>query len=50
MDMGSNEMIIVGNYMNSNYDSSRIVSIEGIAPCVKENYGAVTAVLVCIKK
>lgn len=50
MDMGSNEMIIIGNYMNSNYDSSRIVSTEGIAPCVKENHGTVTAVLVYVRK
>lgn len=42
----SNEIIILGNYMQSNYDASRIVYIGGIAPCVKENYGTVTAILI----
>lgn len=41
-----NEIIILGNYMKSNYDSSRVVSSKGIAPCVKENHGTVTAVLI----
>ena len=40
------KVIVIGNYMNSNHDASRIVSGGGIAPCVKENHGTVTAVLV----
>ena len=31
--------------MFSNHDASRIVSVGGVAPCVKENHGTVTAVL-----
>lgn len=42
----NNEIIVLGNYMNSNYDASRIVDRGGIAPCVKENHGTVTAVVV----
>ena len=45
-EIGNNEIIILGNYMQSNYDASRIVHIKGIAPCVKENHGTVTAILV----
>ena len=36
-------VIVIGNYMPSNYDSSRIVDNEGLAPTVKENHGTVTA-------
>ena len=32
--------------MPSNHDTSRIVDELGIAPCVKENHGTVTGVLV----
>ena len=46
MDTESNKIIILGNYMNSNHDASRIVDIGGVAPCVKENHGTVTAVLI----
>lgn len=35
---------IVGNYMPSNHDASRVVDIDGIAPTVKENHGTVTAI------
>jgi len=42
----SNEIIILGNYMKSNHDASRIVDVRGVAPCVKENHGTVTAVVV----
>ena len=41
----TNKIIVVGNYMPSNHDASRIVDEEGIAPCVKENHGTVTGVL-----
>ena len=37
---------ILGNYSPSGHDASRIVSVEGIAPTVKENHGTVTAVVV----
>ena len=40
------KIIVLGNYSPSNHDASRIVSIEGIAPTVKENHGTVTAILV----
>ena len=36
----------IGNYHESNHEASRIVSSEGLAPCVKENHGTVTAVAV----
>jgi hypothetical protein len=38
------EIKVVGNYMPSNHDASRIVDIDGIAPTVKENHGTVTAI------
>ena len=34
---------VLGNYMPSGHDASRIVDNEGIAPTVKENHGTVTA-------
>lgn len=40
------QIIKVGNYMKSNHDASRVVSGEGVAPCVKGNHMTVTAVLV----
>ena len=42
----TNKIKVVGNYMPSNHDASRIVDTNGIAPTVKENYGTVTAVLI----
>lgn len=39
-----NDIKVIGNYMPSNYDASRIVDIEGVAPTVKENHGTVTAI------
>ncbi|MBQ4030281.1 MAG: DNA (cytosine-5-)-methyltransferase [Bacilli bacterium] len=38
------EINVIGNYMPSNHDASRIVDINGIAPTVKENHGTVTAI------
>lgn len=35
---------VLGNYMPSGHDASRIVDEEGLAPTVKENHGTVTAV------
>ena len=40
-----NKIKVVGNYMPSKYDASRIVDENGLAPTVKENHGTVTAVL-----
>ena len=40
------KVITIGNYMKSNHDASRIVDIGGLAPCVKENHGTVTAIVV----
>ena len=34
---------VIGNYMPSGYDASRVVNSNGLAPTVKENYGTVTA-------
>ena len=42
----TNKIKVVGNYMPSNHDASRIVDTNGIAPTVKEKHGTVTAVLV----
>ena len=36
---------VVGNYMPSGHDASRIVDTNGLAPTVRENHGTVTAVL-----
>lgn len=39
-----NNIQVVGNYSPSGHDASRIVDTIGVAPCVKENHGTVTAV------
>jgi DNA (cytosine-5)-methyltransferase 1 len=39
------EVNVVGNYMKSGHDASRIINPDGIAPAVKENHGTVTAVV-----
>lgn len=41
----NNKIDVVGNYMPSGHDASRIVDENGLAPTVKENHGTVTAVL-----
>jgi len=41
---------VIGNYMPSNHDASRVVDSNGLAPTVKENHGTVTAVLETINK
>lgn len=38
-----NNISVIGNYMPSNHDASRVVDSEYIAPTVKENHGTVTA-------
>ena len=40
-----NSIKVVGNYMPSGHDASRIVDENGLSPTVKENHGTVTAVL-----
>lgn len=37
---------VIGNYMPSNHDASRIVDSNGLAPTVKENHGTVTATII----
>lgn len=44
MPLVMDEIKIVGNYMPSGHDASRVVDIDGIAPTVKENHGTVTAI------
>lgn len=41
---------VIGNYMPSNHDASRIVDSNGLAPAVKENHGTVTAIVEKINK
>ena len=36
---------VLGHYMPSGHEASRIVDVDGIAPTVKENHGTVTAVV-----
>ena len=36
---------VIGNYMPSGHDASRIVDSRGLAPTVKENHGTVTATM-----
>lgn len=38
------EIKIIGNYMPSGHEASRVVDIDGIAPTIKENHGTVTAI------
>lgn len=40
----TNDINVIGNYMPSGHDASRVVDIDGVAPCVKENHGTVTAI------
>jgi DNA (cytosine-5)-methyltransferase 1 len=44
MPLVLDEIKVIGNYMPSNHDASRVVDIDGIAPTVKENHGTVTAI------
>lgn len=45
----NNKIKVIGNYMPSGYDASRVVDSNGIAPTVKENHGTVTATNVDFK-
>jgi len=40
-----NKIKVIGNYMPSGHNASRIVDGNGLAPTVKENHGTVTSVL-----
>ena len=40
------EIKVLGNYMESGHDASRVVDANGLAPTVKENHGTVTATVV----
>ena len=40
-----NKIQVIGNYMPSGHNASRIVDGNGLAPTVKENHGTVTSVL-----
>lgn len=42
--LATNEIKVLGNYMPSGHDASRVVDVDGIAPTVKENHGTVTAI------
>ena len=39
------EINVLGNYMPSDHNASRVVAVEGIAPTVMENHGTVTAII-----
>lgn len=45
---GIKEISVIGNYMLSNHNASRVVDSNGLAPTVKENHGTVTATNVII--
>lgn len=45
----SNEILVVGHYMPSGHDSSRVVNPRGIAPTVMGNNCTVTAVIVAMR-
>ena len=36
---------VLGHYMPSGHEASRVVDVDGIAPTVKENHGTVTAIV-----
>lgn len=38
----NNRVVVIGNYMPSNHDASRVVDSNGLSPTVKENHGTVT--------
>ena len=40
----NNNIIVVGNYMESNYNSSRVLDVNGISPTIKENHGTIYAI------
>ena len=45
----NNKIKVIGNYMPSGHDASRVVDSDGIAPTVKENHGTITATNVDFK-
>lgn len=40
-----NNIVVLGNYMKSNFESSRIVNVNGLCPTVKDNHNTVTAII-----
>ena len=40
-----NKICVLGHYMKSKHESSRIVNINGISPTIKENHNTVTAII-----
>ena len=40
-----NKICVLGHYMKSKHESSRIVNINGISPTIKENHDTVTAII-----
>ena len=39
------EISVLGNYMESGHEASRVVDINGVAPTVKENHGTITGIV-----
>ena len=48
--MENNNIIVLGNYMPSNYNAARVVDVGGVAPTVMENHGTITAIFICKEK
>lgn len=44
-EFSSHEIVVLGNYSKSNYNSTPIVSKYGVTPTVMDNHGQVTGVL-----
>lgn len=42
---GTDNIEVLGNYNKSGHDASRVVSINGVAPTVKENHGTITGIV-----
>lgn len=43
------QIVVLGHYAPGGYNATAIVSVGGVAPCVRENHGRVTAI-VCKQK
>lgn len=42
---GTDNIEVLGNYNKSGHDASRVVSVNGVAPTVKENHGTITGIV-----
>ena len=40
------EIIVLGNYTESEHEATRVVAVGGVSPTIKHNHGSVVAVLV----